>query len=111
VIKGDKIMVKEIFEEIFENLKRYRREDLAFTAQKYIATSLAELAIEKADSEGVKNIGISGGCAYNDFITTEIARRVKREGLNFYQNEKVPCGDGGVSFGQGIYCGIVQKMD
>ena len=109
-IKGDKIVVKEIFEEIFENLKRYRREDLAFTAQKYIATSLAELAIEKADSEGVKNIGISGGCAYNDFITTEIARRVKREGLNFYQNEKVPCGDGGVSFGQGIYCGIM-RMD
>ena len=108
LIHGNEIKVKEIFEYFFENLGKYRREDMAYAAEKYIALSLAEIALEKAEEEGVKSIGISGGCAYNDFIVSEISRLIRERGFDFYQNERIPCGDGGVSFGQGIYYSFIE---
>ncbi|MCD6411279.1 MAG: carbamoyltransferase HypF, partial [Thermoplasmata archaeon] len=109
LIHGNEIKVKEIFEYFFENLGKYRREDMAYAAEKYMALSLAEIALEKAEEEGVKSIGISGGCAYNDFIVSEISRLIRERGFDFYQNERIPCGDGGVSFGQGIYYSFIEN--
>jgi hydrogenase maturation factor HypF (carbamoyltransferase family) len=50
-----------LLENIFENLKKFNVQDLAFSAQEYIAKSLAQLAIEEANRLGVKAIGFSGG--------------------------------------------------
>lgn len=101
IIKGNVIQTKYLVEYIYENLK-LKKEDLAFSAQEYIAKSLAEVAIQKADEKGIKNIVICGGCAYNEHITSRIKELIEKNGYKFFINEKVPCGDGGISFGQAM---------
>lgn len=99
VIKNDVIYTKNLVEEIFENIKE-RKENLAYSAEEYIAKSLAQMAIEKAYEKGIKDIVIAGGCAYNEHINLRIREMVESSSLNFFINRKVPCGDGGISFGQ-----------
>lgn len=101
IIKGNVIETKYLVEQIYENL-RLKKEDLAYSAQEYIAKALATLAMQKADEYGIKNIVIAGGCAYNEHLTTKIKEMLEKNGYKFFINEKVPCGDGGISFGQAV---------
>lgn len=101
VIKNNVINTKHLFEELLENINE-RKEDLAYSAEHYIANSLAELAVEKAIEKGIKDIVIAGGCAYNEHIVKVIEKKALQNCLNFYINKKVPCGDGGISFGQAL---------
>ena len=72
-----------------KNDKNNRR--LAATVQDYIARGFLEIA--KSVSNGVP-IVFSGGVAYNKHITKFMIEN------NVIVNKKVPCGDGGISFGQ-----------
>ena len=74
--------------------------DLAYAAQQYLGESLATLAVDIAESEGVKHIGFSGGVGLNRIITEAVVSNVKAAGLNPLIHERVPPGDGGVSIGQ-----------
>lgn len=76
--------------------------DLALSAQSYLARSLAELAVECANNEGIEVVGFTGGVACNSYITNMIRQEVEKSGLNFLSHNKVPPGDGGVSLGQAI---------
>lgn len=99
LIKNGVIYTKNMVEEIFEN-RNGKRENLAYSAEEYIAKSLAQMAIEKAEEKDIENIVIAGGCAYNEHINLRIREMVENSALNFFVNSKVPCGDGGISFGQ-----------
>ena len=101
-IKGEVIETSDMVYTIFENVGKLNVGDLAYSAQQYLARSLAELAIEKAIELGVKHIGFSGGVACNEQITLTIQRIVEDNGLNFVFHRAVPPGDGGTSFGQAI---------
>lgn len=79
-----------------------RREDIAATAQNCLAEGLAEIAVDLAVDRGVDVVALSGGVAYNDAIGKRIKEVVEGSGLDFVTNEKLPCGDGGISFGQVI---------
>jgi len=100
VIKGNVIETRYLLQQIFENRNKIRKEDLAYSAEEYIANSLAMAAIQKAEEMGIKNIVVAGGCAYNEHITLRIKEKVEKEGMNFFINKLLPCGDGGISFGQ-----------
>ncbi|KXB06530.1 hypothetical protein AKJ51_03620 [candidate division MSBL1 archaeon SCGC-AAA382A20] len=80
--------------------KGTRREDIAATAQNMLAKGLAQIAVRCAEERGVKNIGFTGGVAYNDAVGCKIREIVEGSGLNYYTNSDLPPGDGGVSFGQ-----------
>lgn len=43
---------------------------------------------------------LSGGCFTNKLLLTLTARRLQDVGIEYYINEKVPCGDGGIALGQ-----------
>ena len=101
IIKDGIIDTKHLLIQLLENM-RYRKEDLAYSAEEYIAISMAQLAIEKAEESGIKHIVIAGGCAYNEHITTAIEEEVRHAGYSFLINQKVPSGDGGISFGQAV---------
>ncbi len=88
--------------EIFTQKNAFSVADLAFSAQSYIARSLAQLASEEAKRLGVDVVGFSGGVAYNEHITSTIRRVVEENGLGFVVHELVPPGDGGISFGQAV---------
>jgi len=102
---GNIIQTDNLIMAVYENLKKVSVHDLAFSAQAYIARSLAELAIHEADRLGVKHIGFTGGVAYNNHISSTIREVVASRGYKFYVHNMIPPGDGGLSFGQVIVAG------
>jgi len=87
---------------IFNNKKKYSVADLAYSAEDYLAKSLAELAVNEAERLDVKAIGFSGGVAYNEHITKTIRQRVEEDGIKFITHRLIPVGDAGTSTGQTI---------
>jgi len=83
-----------------EAKRRHRREDIASSLQQAIASGFAEMALSCAEEEGIKNIGITGGVAYNGQIVAHVARELRERGHELLQQERAPPGDGGISLGQ-----------
>jgi hydrogenase maturation protein HypF len=78
------------------------RHDIAAAAQDVLAKTFAEQACELACGAGVGTVGFSGGVAVNAAICAAIEKVVNENKLKFVTNHKLPCGDGGVSFGQAV---------
>jgi hydrogenase maturation protein HypF len=74
--------------------------DVAATAQQALADGLASTAVDAAETRGVDTVGFTGGVAYNDAITRRLRHRVQEAGLTFLGHDRVPPGDGGISYGQ-----------
>jgi hydrogenase maturation protein HypF len=87
---------------VFSNRQKHSVADLAYSAEAYLAKSLAELAVSEAERLDVKKIGFSGGVAYNEHITKTIRQRVEENGLKFVVHRLIPAGDAGTSTGQAI---------
>ncbi len=94
-------------QEIFRNLKKFSPRDLAYSIQSYVANSLGEYALLEAERLGVKNIGFTGGVAYNQHISLALRDKIEKNGYNFYLQKALPPGDGGISFGQAIYSELI----
>ncbi len=95
--------VQALFREVLSYVDAGRRvQDVAMTAQMGIARGLATLAVDEAQRRSIESIAMSGGVAYNDAITSKIKSIVTEAGLEFWCNEHVPCGDGGIAFGQTV---------
>jgi len=101
-IDGNVIDTSFLLNMIFNNKNRYSIADLAYSAETYLARSLAELAVSEAQKLGVKVIGFSGGVAYNEHITKTIRKRVEQNGMKFVVHRLIPSGDAGTSTGQTI---------
>jgi hydrogenase maturation protein HypF len=81
--------------------------DIAASFQYNLARGIAQMAIQAAERDGMKNIAISGGVAYNHAIRETIRREVISRGFACIINGEYPLGDGCVSFGQCVYAGRV----
>ena len=88
VIEDNVLMTTPLFNYLTDN-KEKDRGRLAATVQAYLAEGLLEIA----SGFGGEKV-FSGGCAYNRTMTSIMVEK------GVYLNEKVPCGDGGISFGQ-----------
>lgn len=75
---------------------------IAASCQAALAAGLARMAMDEALRLEINVIGLSGGVAYNEMIHTTIRQLVEKGGFTFVTNTKVPCGDGGIAFGQAI---------
>ena len=93
----------DLLDEIYDNLGKYDKRDLAFSAEEYIAEGIASIAVSLAEEYDVDSVGFSGGVAYNEHISHVIRMRIEENGLRFLSHREVPPGDGGVSFGQAVY--------
>jgi hydrogenase maturation protein HypF len=83
--------------------------DIAASAQNAIAQALATIAADAAESADIRNVGLSGGVAYNKTIVSKIEKKCKDNDLELFTNTKVPRGDGGISFGQAILAALVKS--
>jgi hydrogenase maturation protein HypF len=63
------------------------------------------MAVRAAERDGMKEIALSGGVAYNHAIRTTIEREIAARGYACILNREYPLGDGCVSFGQCVYAG------
>lgn len=61
---------------------------------------LANLILKIAKKYNTKQITLSGGCFINRILTDRTIELLEKNGFDVYINEKVPCGDGGISLGQ-----------
>ena len=89
-----------LLQHIYENRKRFSIKDLAYSAHLYLANGLAEIAINKAVTSGIKKIGFSGGVAYNSIITKTLSEIMRKAGIEFITHENTPPGDSEISIGQ-----------
>ncbi|HEY3361790.1 MAG TPA: carbamoyltransferase HypF [Methanosarcina sp.] len=96
---------------IYELFGSHSSDDLAFAVEESLATGISELAISLATKRGLEMVGLSGGVAYNDHITSCIARIVKEAGFEFLAHRQVPCGDGCISVGQVLAAGLRTKSN
>ena len=62
--------------------------------------ALADWAEKAAMKTGIATVALSGGCFYNKFMRTLLARRLTEAGLMPLMNKKVPPGDPCISLGQ-----------
>ncbi|MEM3479807.1 MAG: carbamoyltransferase HypF [Candidatus Bathyarchaeia archaeon] len=107
-INGNILNTTEIIVSLFEGRHKFSRRDLAYSIHIYLARGLAELAMELAAENNVKNVGFTGGVACNQIIAEEMRRIVEQHGLNFFVHESVPPGDGGLSFGQAVVASTIK---
>lgn len=102
LIKNDILNTTALLREIFINRQTIPRTDLAFSAQTYLASGLAQIAVEGAEKLGINAIGFTGGVAHNEHMTLTMRKRVEESGLKFIVHESVPPSDGGISLGQAV---------
>jgi hydrogenase maturation protein HypF len=91
---------------VYENRLKLSVTDLAYSVHAYLARGLGELAVERACEQGVGAVGFSGGVASNSILAGLLQNIVESSGLEFVVHERVPVGDGGVSFGQAVVAGF-----
>ena len=106
---GKTSMIRKFVHEIFDERNKQPVADLSFSAESYLASGLAQLAMENAERLDVKTIGFSGGVAYNEHITQEIRKNVEKNGFRFIVHNMVPPGDGGIAFGQTIAASLIAQ--
>jgi hydrogenase maturation protein HypF len=108
-LEGNILNTTLLVKEIFEARNEYHNADLAYSAQTYLAKGLAALAVEHADRFGLENVGFSGGVTYNLQITAMLRKIVEKNGLNFFVHERLPAGDGCISFGQAFVASLQRE--
>jgi hydrogenase maturation protein HypF len=101
-VKDNVVDTTELVRRVFERRNAEAPSDLAFSAERYLAEGLAQVAADEAKRLGVDVVGFSGGVAYNEHITYAMRHFVHENGLRFVVHKAVPAGDGGVSFGQSL---------
>jgi hydrogenase maturation protein HypF len=101
-IEDNIIQVEEFAKKIFDLRNRNRREDLAKTVHVSLANAFSDIAICEAKKDHLP-IAFSGGVAYNKIFSDVIKKRIESSGLKYVEHKLVPCGDGGVSFGQSLF--------
>ena len=83
------------------------RADAAASFVKTLVRSLADSACSYAESNGLKQVGLSGGVSFSGPITAWVKETVERRGLQFVGHERISNGDGGISTGQNAIAGAL----
>ena len=92
-------MTTPLFEFLLESVDKDRGM-LAATAQMYLAKGFFEVAKQIAGED--KPIVLSGGVAYNRMISGFMIKN------NVLVNRDIPCGDGGICYGQAYLANMIE---
>ena len=65
--------------------------------------AVTNMVIDMAESSGVRQIALCGGCFANRILLESCVDELQKRGFAVYYNQKVSCGDGGISLGQAYY--------
>ena len=73
---------------------------LAARFQETVASVTQSFIREVARKTGLETVVLSGGVFQNQWLATNLVRRLTREGFEVHTNRLVPSNDGGISYGQ-----------
>jgi hydrogenase maturation protein HypF len=73
---------------------------LAARFQETIAAVTREFVAEVGKTTGLHTVVLSGGVFQNQWLATNIVRRLTGDGFEVHTNRMVPANDGGISYGQ-----------
>jgi len=108
-VKNCVIGTTDLFMQIDEKLKppftETQKADVAYSMVKTIVDKFVEIAVENAENNKIKTIGLTGGISYNIPITEMVEKQVKKASLSLVVHNRVPNGDGGIAIGQNIIVG------
>jgi hydrogenase maturation protein HypF len=76
--------------------------DLAAAFHRTVVTVTVALCARAAESTGVRDVCLSGGCLQNGLLATWLPAALTGAGLTPYLNRQVPANDGGISYGQAV---------
>lgn len=82
-----------------------KRADAAASFVRTLVKCIAEKACDYSESQGLRQVGLSGGVSFSGPITAWVKEAVERRGLEFVGHERIPNGDGGISTGQNAIAG------
>jgi hydrogenase maturation factor HypF (carbamoyltransferase family) len=82
------------------NQNRFKKQDIAAFAQKYLAFGITDIALNVTRVEGINTVALSGGVTVNQYISNTIVSILEKQGINVLLNQKTAPGDGGSSLGQ-----------
>ncbi len=97
VIENNRLIVSELFSELSFN------KAFAGKIHDYVARGLGEIAVEACESTGFDSVCLSGGVMYNQIIVKVLKDFLKENKIKVFTQKILPCGDGGLSFGQLYY--------
>ncbi len=63
---------------------------------------MSEAVLQVAKCVGMRKVVLSGGCFVNRKLLTRTVEQLRREGYEVFWPQRVPPGDGGISFGQAV---------
>ena len=106
ILHDDILDTTTMLSAVLDNIGKVSTANLAYSAHAYLAKGLASMAVNAALTQGITNVGFSGGVACNQILAELMRQRVEASGLRFFVHEAVPAGDGGVSFGQAVVAGF-----
>lgn len=79
--------------------------DAAASFVRTLVSALAERACDRASSEGLRQVGFTGGVSFSAPVTAWVKEAVEARGLEYVGHERIPNGDGGISTGQNAIAG------
>ena len=81
------------------------RADAAASFVRTLVTGIADRACDFAESNGLKQVGLTGGVSYSGPVTAWVKQTVEKRRLEFVGHERISNGDGGISTGQSAIAG------
>jgi hydrogenase maturation protein HypF len=65
--------------------------------------AITDMVVDMVENSSVRQIALCGGCFANRILLESCVDELQKRGFAVYYNQKVSCGDGGISLGQAYY--------
>jgi hydrogenase maturation protein HypF len=92
-----------------DGLDEREKADLARSFVECLVVQMVDIAADRAEKEGIRRIGLSGGVSYNLPFNQMAIGRMEQRGFEPLLHDRIPNGDGGISAGQNAIAGMMKS--
>ncbi len=109
-IKGGKFDWREMVREVVRLKERGERiEEIARRFHNWVVKISVKGVEVVREKRGLNRVALSGGVFQNKILTESLAGVLKSRGFSVLTHQLIPPNDGGISLGQAVYGGLVEK--